>query len=171
MKTKHLSRLAERTANSHPKILVLGYGNLLRGDDGVGYRVAEAVDSWNLENVRSLSLHQLTPELAEEISCVKSVIFVDAIAYLSPKLPAPTISSIQAKIDSSFTGHHVAPAVLLALAKMLYGADPRAFQLLIPVSEFPFDDQLSDAAQTNLAIALERINTLIAMLLTEFSEY
>jgi hydrogenase maturation protease len=28
------------------KILVIGYGNTLRGDDGVGYQIAETVADW-----------------------------------------------------------------------------------------------------------------------------
>jgi len=32
--------------------LIIGYGNTLRGDDGAGPRVAEAVAGWGLPNVR-----------------------------------------------------------------------------------------------------------------------
>lgn len=60
------------------KTLVIGFGNTLRGDDGVGPLVAEQVDTWNLRNVRSLSVHQLTPELAADIAQVETVFFIDA---------------------------------------------------------------------------------------------
>jgi Ni,Fe-hydrogenase maturation factor len=60
------------------EILIIGYGNTLRGDDGAGQRVAEMVSEWGLDEVRSLSVHQLTPELAEPISTAKLAIFVDA---------------------------------------------------------------------------------------------
>ncbi len=43
------------------KVLVIGYGNTLRSDDGAGKRVAELVAEWQLLNVRSLLVHQLTP--------------------------------------------------------------------------------------------------------------
>ncbi|PPT05423.1 NADH-reducing hydrogenase maturation factor [Geitlerinema sp. FC II] len=59
-------------------MLVIGYGNSLRGDDGIGRAIAEQVASWNLPHVRSLSLHQLTPELAEELSRVDRAVFIDA---------------------------------------------------------------------------------------------
>ena len=46
--------------NSHPAdsrdFLVIGYGNTLRGDDGVGPRVAEAIEKLNLPGVRTLDL-------------------------------------------------------------------------------------------------------------------
>jgi hydrogenase maturation protease len=59
-------------------ILVIGYGNSLRSDDEAGCRVADLVASWELPYVRSLTVHQLTPELAEPIAQSELTIFVDA---------------------------------------------------------------------------------------------
>ena len=42
--------------------LVIGYGNTLRGDDGVGPRVAVAVEDLQLPGVRTLVCQLLTPE-------------------------------------------------------------------------------------------------------------
>lgn len=61
-----------------PPILVLGYGNTLRSDDGVGYRVAAAVHRWHVPDVEGYTCHQLTPDLAAEIAPRQRVIFVDA---------------------------------------------------------------------------------------------
>ena len=54
--------------------LVIGYGNTLRGDDGVGPRVAEAVGKLNLPGVRTLICQQLSPEHAELISQARAVV-------------------------------------------------------------------------------------------------
>ena len=59
-------------------VLVVGYGNELRGDDAAGPRVAAAVAALGLQNVRVRILHQLTPELSEEISRARAVVFADA---------------------------------------------------------------------------------------------
>ncbi|CAD5939074.1 Hydrogenase maturation protease [Planktothrix agardhii] len=59
-------------------ILIVGYGNPIRGDDGIGQAVITELEQLNLMNVRSLSLHQLTPEVAAEMAEVDTVIFVDA---------------------------------------------------------------------------------------------
>ena len=64
--------------------LVIGYGNTLRGDDGVGPRVAEAIHQLALPGVRALVCPMLTPELADPISRAHTVIFVDA-AVDAPK--------------------------------------------------------------------------------------
>src|SRR5690349_18792955 len=64
-------------------ILVIGYGNPLCGDDGIGPCAVEHMASDNDEacqDVEYLSLRQLTPELAEPISRAQAVIFVDAAA-------------------------------------------------------------------------------------------
>ena len=71
-------------ALSHASLLVIGYGNTLRGDDGVGPRVAEAVGELNLPGVHTLICPLLTPELANPISRAGKVIFVDA-AVDAPK--------------------------------------------------------------------------------------
>jgi hydrogenase maturation protease len=61
--------------------LVIGHGNELRGDDGAGPSVARAVASWHLPGVRTLAVHQLTPELAEDLAQTKRVVFVDAAVH------------------------------------------------------------------------------------------
>ena len=68
----------EQTKNETGDFLVIGYGNTLRSDDGVGAKVAAAVAELALPGVVALVLHQLTPELAETISEARAVVFVDA---------------------------------------------------------------------------------------------
>src|SRR5262245_33122909 len=60
--------------------VVIGYGSELRGDDGIGPRVAEAVGARGWPGVRALALHQLTPELAEVLAGARVAVFVDARA-------------------------------------------------------------------------------------------
>ena len=67
-------------------LLVIGYGNTLRGDDGVGPRVAEAVAAMALPGVRTLGCHQLAPEHAEAISRADRVVFVDAAVDAAKKV-------------------------------------------------------------------------------------
>ena len=68
-------------------ILIIGYGNSLRGDDGAGLLLAEGLEeAWQARQVEveRLAVHQLTPELTLEISReeVTSVVFVDTRAEL-----------------------------------------------------------------------------------------
>lgn len=78
-----------------PHTLIIGYGNTLRQDDGVGYRMAETIDRWDLPGVISRSVHQLTPDLAAELASVQRAIFIDAFPWdpTSDRSPAPPASS------------------------------------------------------------------------------
>jgi hypothetical protein len=86
-------------------VLVIGYGNTLRGDDGVGYQVAETVAEWQLPQVRSIAVHQLLPELAADIAEVDLVIFVDAVVATAPAKQDITITPIFAGGDENFSTH------------------------------------------------------------------
>lgn len=135
--------------------LVIGYGNSLRSDDGAGLRVAEAVAAWGLPGVRSLAVHQLTPELAECLADAGRVLFVDArlaaegtdIAVL-PVEPSP--STIPA-------GHISDPRSLLALTRWLLGCSPRAWLLTIPGVAFEIGEEMSATATAGVGLALVRI--------------
>ena len=58
--------------------LVIGYGSDLRGDDGLGRRAALAVAALEMAGATVMSVHQLTPELAEPLAGVDGAIFLDA---------------------------------------------------------------------------------------------
>src|SRR5919198_4121190 len=63
------------------RVLVVGYGSSLRGDDGLGWHAAAllAADP-RLAGAEVLARHQLTPELAEDVSRAALVVLVDARA-------------------------------------------------------------------------------------------
>ncbi|WP_243147377.1 hypothetical protein [Scytonema sp. UIC 10036] len=64
-------------AGISPTFLIIGYGNNLRSDDAVGQRVSDAIATWKLPDVRSLSVCQLTPELTNILATVDVAVFVD----------------------------------------------------------------------------------------------
>lgn len=135
-------------------LLVIGFGNTLRGDDGVGPRVAEAVEALHWPGVRTLVCTQLTPELAEPISQVRAVIFVDAAVdaprevQLRPLLPAET---------SQLMAHAADPRTMLALARDVFGHVPQAWWLTIPATDLGFSEHLSATALHGLQRAIELI--------------
>ena len=58
--------------------LVVGIGNELRSDDGVGIRVVRALPA--RRGVETTIVHQLTPDLVEALGRAERVLFVDAHA-------------------------------------------------------------------------------------------
>lgn len=139
--------------------LVIGYGNTLRSDDGVGAKVAEAVSALQLAGVESLACAQLTPELAEPISGARLVVFVDAAldapreVQLRPLTPADT---------SQLMAHAADPRTMLALARDVFGHAPEAWWLTIPIEDTGFGEELSAFARCGFDEALRRMTELIA---------
>ncbi len=134
--------------------LVIGYGNTLRGDDGVGPRVAEAVSRLELPAVAAIACGLLTPELAEPVSRARRAVFVDAAVdeprkvRLRPLRPAPTAQII---------AHSATPAVVLALAREVYGHAPEAWWLTIPAAQISVGESLSEFTQAKMLEALGRL--------------
>ena len=141
------------------KVLVVGYGNTLRGDDGVGYRIAEQIEAMDLPGIDAIACHQLIPELAPAIAACDRVIFVDAALPNAQKTIA--VQSLQSQAATLDT-HHSNPAGLLNLAAHLYDGSPEAYHVLIPTAEMGFTEVLSAIAQQGITAALEEIQQLIA---------
>jgi len=154
------------------KVLVIGYGSELRGEDRAGRIVADRIAQWDYPRVEAISVHQPGPELAKEIAESEMTIFVDAVsaqqpikdilqlAGVHPHQPNMEIASTAprqrtsvvtntmlirlhaAEAGTSF-GHSFTPSVLLSLARALYGRSPRAYMVAIPASRFELGDEFS----------------------------
>ncbi len=140
--------------------LVIGYGNTLRSDDGAGQIVANLIADWALETVRSLAVHQLTPELAAEIASSQRVIFVDV--YVAPEQPDLQLIELTPMPElPAGLGHTADPRSLLTLAQQLYGATPRSWWVLIPALNFEFGEELSPVTQQGIEQAIAQIQSLL----------
>ena len=140
--------------NRDTAILVIGYGNTLRGDDGVGPRVAEAVGRLRLPGVRTLICPLLTPELTEPISRAQKVVFVDA-AMDSPK--EIQWRKLEPNGSPQLMAHAADPRTALAIARDVFGRVPEAWWLTIPAVDLGFSETFSLAAQQNFELAVEKI--------------
>lgn len=138
-------------------LLVIGYGNPLRCDDGVGPRVAEAVEALQLPGVHTLICQQLSPEHAEPIARARTVIFVDA-AMDAPK--EVQLRQLEPNKSSQLMAHAADPRTMLALARDVFGHCPEAWWLTIPAVKLDFGEELSPVARRGHAVALEQIRTL-----------
>jgi hydrogenase maturation protease len=57
--------------------LVIGIGNSLRGDDGIGWWLARRAERW-LSSTQVMEVQQLTPDLAADLAAAAGVLFIDA---------------------------------------------------------------------------------------------
>jgi hydrogenase maturation protease len=138
-------------------LLVIGYGNTLRNDDGVGSRVAETIEEACLPGVQTMVCALLTPELAEAISRVDRVVFVDA-AVDGPE--EVQLRKLTPAASSQVMAHAANPQTMLALARDVFDHAPEAWWLTIPIADLGIGETFSPLAQRGMAVAVERISTL-----------
>ncbi len=143
------------------QLLIIGYGNTLRRDDGVGVRLAEAVARLELPGVTVITRHQLLPEMAEPISQAGAVVFVDAAAEPVARVELRRINPAPGS-SAQILAHATEPPSMLALAKQMFGRAPKAWCLPIPAHDFGFGEELSPRAEAGLRTALEMIKSVAA---------
>ena len=150
-------------------LLILGYGNPDREDDGVAWHILRALtirlglaapESYEDEFPEFASIDfafhlQLTPELAEDINAYEYVCFVDAHTgnIAEPVRLIPVESEFQA---SPFT-HHLTPQSLLSLCETLYKQKPEAALVSVLGYRFLFSRQLSTETTQLVPQAVELI--------------
>jgi hydrogenase maturation protease len=141
------------------RVLIIGIGNPLRGDDGLGWhavqQLRQALPSGRFEIV---ACHQLTPELAEAVARCRRVIFVDAASgdppgevnqyRLTPK-PGPSAFS-----------HSFDPAELVQYCRELYGRFPEAFAVSVNGQTCDYTESLSAPVRCSLPAVLRAVQDL-----------
>lgn len=136
-------------------LLVIAFGNDLRGDDGVAHHVARRLLRTSAFAGAVHCVHQLTPDLAETIAGAERVCFVDA------REPdgAADVMMLQIAVDvrSPSLGHAVSPGTLLALCDALYGRAPQAWLVTLPTQNFDYGEELSPVARKGVEDAVAAI--------------
>lgn len=160
------------------RTLIIGVGNPLRGDDGVGQVAAQrllersretvilsereksqcagkneishsAFAPLEMTGVSVRAVHQLTPELAATFSEYERVIIIDASA--ENKAGQITVEQVEpATVLPHTLTHHFTPAQLLALARELFQANPPLYLVTIGGASFDYGEELSSQVATAL---------------------
>lgn len=151
------------------KLLILGYGNPDREDDGVAWHILRALttklglaapESYEDEFPESAQFDfvfhlQLTPEMAEDISAYPYVCFVDAH---TGNIPDPVrLISVESEFQHSPFTHHLTPQSLLSMGETIYGKKPDAALLSVLGHRFLFSRELSEETAKLVPQAVELI--------------
>jgi hydrogenase maturation protease len=145
------------------KILVIGYGNPGRSDDGLGPALSQRLEEMAIPGVTVEADYQLSIEHAEMAARHDVVVFADAdlackeLFHLRP---------VVAKHVVEFTSHSVCPEEILYIAQSCFGASPKGYILgMRPAVMEPFSEGLSPIAKQALEAALEYLLEFISSLL------
>jgi len=125
---------------------IIGFGNRHRRDDGIGPHVTDRLKSrfGDAGGVNVVSLHQLVPELAEDLRAATGVFFIDAAQ--GPLSGGCSWSKVRPVSDMHRIVHSLTANALLGLTQLLYNRCPPAWMVSVQGSDFSFGEGLSQAA-------------------------
>jgi hydrogenase maturation protease len=130
--------------------LVIVCGSTIRGDDGAGLRVADVVERKNLSDVNVIRVHQLTPELADDIAGAERTIIVDAGGG------RVSLRRVTGKAGTALT-HHLTAETLAGLVERLYKKESDVYLLTVPGVSFSLSEHLSRPAARAVQRAGKRL--------------
>jgi hydrogenase maturation protease len=146
-----------------PKILVYGYGNPGRQDDGLGVLLADEVESWankmKFEKLHTDANYQLNLEDAAGIAGYDLVFFADAS---QEDIQDYKLVPLEPSNRVEFSMHAVSPAFILNLCNQVFNHKPEAYLLHIKGYKWGFMERPTRKAKNNLRLALEHLKVIIA---------
>ncbi len=132
-------------------MLLLGYGNPGRCDDGLGPALAARIERLGLPGVQVESDYQLNLEDAEAVARYDVVIFADAS---TSGIEPFSFTRVEPTRGLSFSTHSLRPEAVLALAAELFGARTQGYLLGIRGYAFgEYGESLTAEGRANLAAA------------------
>lgn len=137
--------------------LIIGFGNPLREDDGLGWRAAELLERREGASIDVLKCHQLTPELADPVSRASMVIFLDASVSQEP---GSILTRLVEKSVPAAWSHQLSPAQLIGFCEQVTGPAPRAYLITGGVDRMSWSEQMSGCAEicaAQLAASAQRL--------------
>jgi hydrogenase maturation protease len=142
------------------KVIVLGWGNSQRQDDGLARIALERLELAGLPpDVEFVHADQLLPEHAAIASQADVLMFVDASKTGRPG----EIRVEKVFADGKFPGpsHHLSPAALLTLLQTVYGSAPEAYCATLRGDAFEFGEGLSPSIELLLPLFVDEIARIV----------
>lgn len=144
------------------KILLYGYGNPGRQDDGLGNAFIDRIQKWieteKLEGFELDSNYQLNIEDAEAIADKDLAVFIDASVEAIDDF---CISKVTESSKITYTSHAASPGYIVDLCKQIYQTAPPTYLLHIKGSEWAFKEGLTEKGIANLEKAIDYMKPLL----------
>jgi len=115
-------------------LLVIGYGDREKSDEGAGCRIAEIIQAKDLKEMEGLSVQSLTPRLASLIVKAKTVIFINSYFLFENMKPEIIVKHFLpgSETNEIEINYPEPPSSLLSFADATYHQKPNAFWILVP---------------------------------------
>ncbi|WP_416437511.1 hydrogenase maturation protease [Phnomibacter sp. MR] len=152
--------------NTPLRILCIGIGNSLRGDDAVGHWLADKIKADALPFVTVQTMHQLHIEVLEQLQQYTHVMVIDAAIQDEPVL----LSAIDAQETPSHTESHQADVVtLMQLHRNLYQHPIDWYTLRIAAQQFDMGTAISPTCMQQAEQAFTLWKNWLQQLMNELS--
>lgn len=142
------------------KILIYGYGNPGRQDDGLGCFLSEMIEKWaeteSISWITCDSNYQLNIEDSHNLTNYQIVIFADAS---KENIESFVLDRVNPSFEVEFSMHSVSPSYILYLCEQIYGQIPFTGLLHIKGYEWELKEGLTEKAAENLSNAFEFLKT------------
>lgn len=136
------------------KIILIGIGNTLRTDDGVGAYVVAQISSNENIPIASMIVQQLTTDIIPSLLSYDQVLIIDAELGINT-VRWQTVKEEYAGTTPSV--HSLDISQFLSLARTLYNASLVITVCTIPVSDLRIGEGLSDETRTFANLAIQQI--------------
>lgn len=145
------------------RILVIGYGNTHRSDDGAGYRAAlDYLNATPAGAVQVIAQELLKPQVVEEMSTADLVIFLDSSnCQGEPGAVAEQEVIADRRADGLFAPP-LTPARALQACRVVYRRSPRTVLISVRGDNFGFGARLSPAVEAALPEMLTRLKAIVS---------
>ena len=138
---------------------VIGVGNTLCSDDGVGIFICTELEKTNIQGLSVFTTHQLHIELVEELKEFDTIIIVDA--GIKPNNEVSFYPITEQNSNSIHSSHNIDATLLFSLLQNLYPSDRSFFVCEIQVQNFELGEGLSSLALMNARKAVQLISDFI----------
>lgn len=139
-------------------VLIIGYGNELRGDDGAGRCVARLLAAAGFDVIEA---EELLPEFAERIAGSRLVVFVDCNVDVAPGKLA--FSRVRTVGERPAVEHgQCTPEAVMDIVEMVYRERPEAWAMGIGPLSLEMEEGLSEEVGNAVEEAAELIANLAA---------
>lgn len=158
-----MSSLTAPQNSPQARFAIISFDRHPKTSPRIAQRVSERLQSFDWQNLTTISVDDLTPELAGQLARVDRAIFIDSPQVgdqVKVKVRAlEAHGSEPAGSSRPGSGHSCDPSTLLALAHSAYGRHPQSWwvQVYVPKAELQSPADIEDA----LAQALTAVEGLM----------
>ncbi len=133
-------------SSTEPSLIVFAWGNVSRGDDGIGPLLAEKLRALRLPKLVIIEDFQLNIEHVMDFGGMTPLLFIDASVGIDHGICLETIGATE---DGNFSTHAISPQALLNVHRESTGKPaPPAFLLHVAGTQFGLGDELGQVASS-----------------------